>query len=72
MFFWSRIRFWLRVFLILVESVPNFFFLRVSKYFFLIIIYKIFFFSGQAFPGIPWPERGAATANKRISRQPTQ
>ena len=47
------IRFWLRVFLILVESVPNFF-LRVSKYIFFnyyIYIYIFFFFfSGQGVP----------------------
>ena len=40
--FQPRIRFWLRVFLILVENVPNFFFKGKKKYFFK-LLYIIFF-----------------------------
>ena len=43
--FQPGIYFWLRVFLILVENVPNFFFKGKKKYFCL---------------GTPWPEHGAA------------
>ena len=41
--FWPGIRFWLRVFLILVESVPNFF-LKAKKNIFFQLLYIIFFF----------------------------
>ena len=48
-FFRPGIHFWLRVFLILVESVPNFFFKGKQIYFFNYYIF-FFFFSGQGVP----------------------